>query len=262
MAEACRSPKEVGIPITQWSASKLGEHVRRMGLAFSDRSVGRVLEQALLQPHRQRMWLTSHDEDFRAKRDDVLHVYYDAPSGEHIVCLDEKTGMQALERVHADIPMRPGEPVRREPTYVRHGTLCLMGAYDVRQRKLFGFVAEGHNSETFVDLLDVVDQCYPEGKGHLICDNLSAHMTEDVLDWLDDHPRWALHFTPKHASWLNQIECAFSILQRDVLVRGSFASREELQSAVYDYLVWFNARNDPPFHWTYRPKSWSERRLN
>jgi len=137
-----------------------------------------------------------------------------------------------------------------------------MGAYDVRQRKLFGFVAEGHNSETFVDLLDVVDQCYPEGKGHLICDNLSAHMTEDVLDWLDDHPRWALHFTPKHASWLNQIECAFSILQRDVLVRGSFASREELQSAVYDYLVWFNARNDPPFHWTYRPKSWSERRLN
>jgi DDE superfamily endonuclease len=181
VAEACRSPKEVGIPITQWSASKLGEHVRRMGLAFSDRSVGRVLEQALLQPHRQRMWLTSHDEDFRAKRDDVLHVYYDAPSGEHIVCLDEKTGMQALERVHADIPMRPGEPLRREPTYVRHGTLCLMGAYDVRQRKLFGFVAEGHNSETFVDLLDVVDQCYPEGKGHLICDNLSAHMTEDVL---------------------------------------------------------------------------------
>jgi hypothetical protein len=164
--------------------------------------------------------------------------------------------MQALERKHADIPMQPGQPVRREFEYIRHGTLCLMGAYDVRHRKLFGFMSEDHTTDTFVDLLDVVDHCYPTGKGHLICDNLSAHMTDEVWDWQLGHPNWTLHFTPKHASWLNQIECAFSLLAAKVLQRGSFASLDELRAAVHDYLIWFNAQDKPPFKWTYRPKSW------
>jgi transposase len=242
--------------VTHWSAPLLGEHVRREGIAASDRTVGRILKQAALQPHRQKMYLTSHDEDFRQKRDDILHLYYDAPVDEHIICLDEKTGMQALERKYPDIAMRPGQPVRREFEYIRHGTLCLMGAYDVRGRKLFGFTSEDHNTETFIDLLHVVDQCYPYGKGHFVCDNLSAHDTDEVWDWLLDHPRWTLHFTPKHASWLNQVECAFSILGAKVLARSSFASLDEISKAVYDFLLWFNAQNKAPFHWTYRPKSW------
>ena len=127
-AEACRPPKDVGIPVTHWSAPLLGGHVRQEGIAASDRTVGRILKQALLQPHRQKMYLTSHDNEFREKRDDVLHVYYDAPVDEHIICLDEQTGMQALERKYPDIAMRPGQPVRREFEYIRHGTLCLMGA--------------------------------------------------------------------------------------------------------------------------------------
>lgn len=186
----------------------------------------------------------------------MLHVYYDMPLDEHVICLDEKTGMQALQRRYPDIEMLPGQPVRRELEYVRHGTLCLMGAYDVRQRKLFGFVSEDHDAETFVDLLDAVDQAYPEGRGHLVCDNLSAHDTDDVLEWLEEHPRWTRHFTPKHASWLNQIECAFSILGRRVLARGSFASPDQLRDAVYDFMLWFNAADAPPFRWTYRPRSW------
>jgi hypothetical protein len=203
------------------------------------------------------MYLTSHDEDFRQKRDDVLHVYYDTASDEHIICLDEKTGMQALERRFPDIPMSPGQPVRREFEYIRHGTLCLMGAYDVRNRKLFGFTAEKRGSEPFVQLLDLIDECYPAGRGHFVGDNLFDHNTDDVLDWLEDHPRWTMHFTPKHASWLNQIECAFSILQGKVFARGSFRSVDELRDAVYDFLRWFNAQNAPPFRWTYRPKSWA-----
>jgi transposase len=206
------------------------------------------------------MWLISHDEEFRAKRDDVLHLYYEAPPDEHIICLDEKTGMQALERKYPDIAMRPGQPCRREFEYVRHGTLCLMGAYDVRAHKLFGFVSEDHNSDTFVDLLDLADACYPVGLGHFVCDNLSAHDTDDVLDWLEDHPRWTMHFTPKHASWLNQIECAFSFIGRHVLARGSFASLEELRSRVHEYMVWFNQQPAPPFQWSYRPKSWNRSR--
>lgn len=254
-AEACRPPKDVGVPVARWSVALLAEHIRSLDIDMSETSVGRILRDAALQPHRQKMWLTSHDEEFRAKRDDVLDVYYNAPTDEHIICLDEKTGIQALERRFADIPMRPGVPVRREFEYIRHGTITLMGALDVRLGKVFGFASEDHDALTFVDLLDVVDTCYPTGRGHLIMDNLSAHDTDDVLDWLDDHPRWKRHFTPKHASWLNQIECMFSILDRRVIARGSFDSKEELRDRLYDYMIWHN-QTAQPFNWSYRPKSW------
>lgn len=257
IAEACRPPKDLGIPVTRWSGRLLGEHLRSEGWDTSDSTVQRILHDAKLQPHRQKMWLTSHDEEFRLKRDDVLRLYYEAPADEHLICVDEKTSVQALERRYADLPMVPGSPVRREFEYIRHGTLTLMGAYDVRRGKLFGFASEDHNSATFVDLLDVIDVCYPEGRGHIICDNLSMHDTDDVHDWLDEHPRWTLHFTPKHASWLNQIECAFSILQRLVLARGSFTSLDDLRDQLYAFMLWFNGRPDRPFHWSYRPKSWS-----
>lgn len=257
-SEACQAPSDVGVPVTHWSKGLLGERVRSLGIEISDSSVGRILRDALLQPHRQKMWLTSQDDEFRSKRDDILRLYYETPADEHIICLDEKTGMQALERRYADIPMSSGQIIRRESEYIRHGTLTLMGAFDVRRGKLFGFVSEDHNGLTFVDLLDVVDLCYPEGRGHLVCDNLSAHDTDDVLDWLDDHPRWTRHFTPKHASWMNQIECMFSILERRVLARGSFPSKETLRDDIYSYMCWHND-TDQPFHWSYRPKSWNTR---
>lgn len=257
VAEACRPPADVGIPVTQWSSALLAEHVgEEHGLDISDTGVRRILQGAMLQPHRQKMWLTSHDEELRDKRDDVLHVYYDTPPDEHIICLDEKTSIQALERRFPDLPMQPGEPRRRELEYIRHGTLTLMGAFDVRRGKLFGFISEDHDALTFVDLLDVVAQCYPEGRGHMICDNLSAHDTDDVLDWLDDNPRWQRHFTPKHASWLNQIECMFSILDRRVIARGSFSSKDDLRDKIYDYMAWHD-RTEQPFQWSYRPRSWS-----
>lgn len=255
MAEACRKPSDVGIPVTHWSGALLGEHLRGDGWEISDSSVRRILRDADLQPHRQKMWLTSQDDEFRTKRDEILHVYYDTPLNEHILCLDEKTGIQALERRYPDIAMEPGHPVRREFEYIRHGTIALMGAFDVRRGKLFGFCSSDHNSLTFVDLLNVVDVCYPRGRGHLVMDNLSAHDTDDVLDWLDDHPRWTRHFTPKHASWLNQIECAFGILDRRVLARGSFISTDDLCDKIYAYMLWHN-RTDQPFHWSYRPTSW------
>jgi transposase len=199
--------------------------------------------------------MSSHDDEFREKRDDVLHVYYDVPEREHIICVDEKTSIQALERRYLDLPMRPGLPVRREFEYIRHGTLALMGAFDVRRGKLFGFASEDHNGATFVDLLDVIDACYPSGRGHIICDNLSMHDTDDVLDWFEEHPRWTRHFTPKHASWLNQIECMFSILHREILARGSFTSTQDLREKIYAYMLWYN-ETAQPFEWTYRPKSW------
>jgi transposase len=256
VAEATRPPADVGIPVTHWSISLLGDHVRSMQIQVSDSSVRRILNDAELQPHRQKMWMNSQDDEFREKRDDVLRVYFDSPKNEHIISLDEKTGMQALERRYPDLPMQPGMPVRREFEYIRHGTLTLMGAYDVRSGKLFGFTTESHDSATFIVLLDWVDACYPTGSGHIIMDNLATHATDEVLEWFEEHPRWRMHFTPKHASWINQIECAFSDLQRRVLGRGSFSSKEDLQQKLYQYIRWHNERGRP-FKWSYRPKSWS-----
>jgi transposase len=246
----------VGFEVTHWSISLLGEHVRSIQIDISDTSVGRILRGALLQPHRQRMWMTSQDDEFREKRDDVLRVYYETPEDEHIICLDEKTGMQALERRYPDLPMQPGMPVRREFEYIRHGTLTLMGAYDVRRGKLFGFLSEVRDGAAFLQLLEGVDACYPTGRGHIILDNLSTHTTDEVFDWIEAHPRWTLHFTPTHGSWLNQIECAFSDLQLRVLTRGSFPSTDDLRAKVEAYMLWRNERSRP-FTWTYRPKSWS-----
>ena len=111
-------------------------------------------------------------------------------------------------------------------------------------------------AQRVIQLLDLVDLCYPTGSGHIIFDNLSTHMTDEVVDWFEEHPRWKAHFTPTHASWLNQIECAFAELQRCVLARGSFSSTEDLRVKVYEYLWWHNELAKP-FQWSYRPKSWS-----
>jgi hypothetical protein len=255
VAEACRPPADVGLPVTQWSHVLLAGHMADVGVRVSARSVGRILATSRLQPHRQRMWMTSQDDDFRAKRDDVLHVYYDTPTDEHLVCVDEKTGIQARERRYADLPMTPGQPVRREFEYVRHGTQVLMGALDVRTGRAFGFVEDTRGTAKFLALLDMIDTLYPTGRGHIICDNLVDHDNDEVREWFDEHPRWTQHFTPKHASWLNQIECWFAILQRRVIARGSFTSQKALRDAIYAYMMWHD-ESAQPFHWTYRPKSW------
>lgn len=117
--------------------------------------------------------------------------------------------------------------------------------------------SEDHNGLTFVDLLNVIDTCYPTGRGHIVCDNLSAHDTDDVLDWFEDTALDAPLHPRSTASWMNQIECAFSILDRRVLARGSFMSKDELREKnVTAYMLWHN-ETERPFHSTYRPKSWS-----
>ena len=258
VAAACQPPADVGVPVTHWSAALLAGHLADVGLVVSATSVRRILTTALLQPHRQKMWLTSHDDEFRARRDEILHVYYASRRDEHVICVDEKTQMQALERRHADVPMAPGQPVRREWEYVRHGVVALHGAFDVRTGTVFGFVCEEHNEYTFLDLLNQVDAAYPSGRGHLVMDNLAAHDTDEIDAWFEEHPRWTRHFTPRHASWLNQIECWFGMLQRHVIARGSFPSRADLTQKVLDYMLWHN-EHAAPFEWTYRPKSWKQK---
>ena len=132
-----------------------------------------------------------------------------------------------------------------------------MGAFDVRRGRPFGFTSQGYDSDTFVELLDVIGVVYRPGRGHIVMDNLSAHDTPDVNEWFDEHPRWTRHFTPKRASWLNQIECCFSILGRQLPARGSFTSQEDLAAKIDTYVAWY-LQSDRPFKWSYRPKSWAE----
>jgi transposase len=132
-----------------------------------------------------------------------------------------------------------------------------MCALDARRGKAFGFLSECTGGEVFVELLDCVVAAYPKGKGHIVCDNQSAHDTDDVLDWLEEHPKWTIHFTPKHGSWLNQVEQFFSILQRRVITRGSFASKEQLADKVTRYILWHN-QTAKPLRWSYRPQSWAK----
>ena len=133
-----------------------------------------------------------------------------------------------------------------------------MGAFDVRTGRAFGFIDDHRGTAQFLTLLDMVDALYPTGCGHIVCDNLIDHDNDDVRDWFEAHPRWTQHFTPKHASWLNQIECWFSILQRRVIARGSFTSTADLRDKVYAYILWHDD-TAKPFHWSYCPKSWAQK---
>jgi hypothetical protein len=132
------------------------------------------------------MYVTSHDGEFQEKRDDVLRVYYEAPKREHIVYVDEKTGIQTLERRYVDIPMDPEPAAAPRAREHPHGTLCWLGACDVRRGKPFGFTSHAHDSDTFIELLDFIDIVYPPVRGHIVMDNLSAHHTPDVNEWFDE----------------------------------------------------------------------------
>jgi len=188
----------------------------------------------------------------------VLRTYDQAPLDEHIICVDEKLECQALERKRPDIVMQPGQPVRKRvrvrPPWdaLPHGRLRRAPSKALRLR------IRGPRHVNLRCLVGSRRRFLSRGAGHLVCDNLSAHDTDDVLDWLIDHPRWTLHFTPKHASWLNQIECAFSILASTSSPEAPSARSMNCGSASTTTCSGSNLQDDPPFHWTYTPKSWSQ----
>ena len=240
--EACRLPEEG----THWSTRGLAEHIG----GVSHVTVHRVLAAEKIKPHLQEMWLNSQDPDFEAKQAEIIGLYLDPPEGALVLSVDEKTGVQALGRKAPDKPVRPGTPARREFEYVRHGTKSLLAALAVHEGTVTGSCYDRHSNVEFLDFLQILDRTYPMGDLHLIVDNLSVHKHENVQKWLQRHPRVKLHFTPTHASWLNQIEIWFSILSRKVLKRGIFNSTDELVAKIIDYIGMYN-RTARPFRCTY-----------
>mgnify|MGYP005847510701 CR=1 FL=1 len=240
--EACRPPEGA----THWSTRELASHIG----GVSHVTVHRVLSAEKIKPHLQEMWLNSQDPDFEAKQAEIIGLYLNPPENALVLCVDERTGMQALGRVAPDKPVRPGSPAKREFEYIRHGTKSLLAALAVHSGKVTGECYDRHTHLEFLDFLKMLSKAYPSGELHLIVDNLSVHKHENVQRWLQSHPRIKFHFTPTHASWLNQIEIWFSILGRKVLKRGIFNSKEELVAKILDYIEQYN-RTARPFRWTY-----------
>jgi transposase len=236
---------------TRWTMEALAEVMNGHGVGISASQVWRICRALDLKPWQVQSWMTSHDPDFWERAGDVCGLYLNPPENVVVWSVDEKTGMQAKSRINPTRPAMPGIPVRREFEYRRHGTAVLFAALNVHEGDVAGWVTDSTRSENFVEFLgDLVAQT-PAGLDlHCIVDNLKTHSTDLVEEFLDQHPHVHLHFTPTHASWLNQIELFFSILERRLLRRGEFGSVDELAGRVIAFIKDYN-RRAAPFRWTY-----------
>jgi transposase len=234
---------------THWTVRSLAAAV---GIGKSQTQ--KILAEADLKPHQVRSWLQSIDPQFETKRAEVCGLYLNPPEGAIVVSIDEKTSIQAKEPIRVEIPIRPGKPARREFEYKRHGTVALLAALLVHTGEIKGSVYERNSRVEFLDFLELLEAEIPAGtQVHAILDNLQVHKTPEVVAWLQAHPRWHFHFTPTHASWLNQIELWFSILSRRLLRRGIFKGKEDLKAQLLRFIERYNP-TAKPFAWTYQGK--------
>jgi transposase len=293
IALACEKPECSGRPITHWTARELKDELdqRHQIPSISVRHLGRLLEELQLQPHRSRYWLNEKPDPQREEKTrDVCSVYAQAipaqQRSEVTFSVDEMTGIQALERIAPDRPMEKGKPQAIEFEYKRHGTQSLLAGLNVATGKVSGQVRDTRTEKDFVELIDSLVHPYPQAKKfHFVLDNLNTHQSESLVRYVAQASQIALqslghkgrdgvlknratrtafltdsshalvfHYTPKHASWLNQIEIWFGILARKVIRRGQFRSKAELKQKLEAFIEYFNQTMAKPFRWTYQGK--------
>jgi transposase len=236
---------------THWSTRKLAKALKLSSHTF----VQRAWQRAGLQPHRLDRYLRSTDPEFETKAADVLGLYLHPPQHAAVFCLDEKTAIQALDRLDPVLPLSPGRAERHGFEYYRHGTLSLYAALDTRTGEVVGQTAARHTSDDFVAFLQsVVDTQSRTRDVHIILDNLATHKTQKVRAFLAAHPRVQLHFTPTYSSWLNQVELWFAKIERDILARGIFTSVTDLKRKILRYIRRYN-KDATPFRWSYADPS-------
>ena len=227
LAAARQKPKDGS---THRSTRKLAAE-----LGTNHTRVARVLAKAGLQPHRLRRYMASDDPDFETKAADIIGLYLKPPVNAAVFCVDEKSAIQALDRLDPVLPLSPGRAERHGFEYYRHGTLSLYAALNTKTGQVLGQAAPPHTSAEFVAFLEQIVASFPEGQQiHIIADNLSAHRTSRVWQFIDRHPNVRIHFTPTYSSWLNQVEIWFSKIQRDVIARGIFRSVKHLAKKTHD----------------------------
>lgn len=233
-------------PLTHWTTRRMAKVV-----GVSHATVHSVWRRAGLKPHRLERYLTSNDPDFEAKAADIIGLYLNPPASAVVFSVDEKSHIQALDRLDPVLPLSPGRAERHGFEYRRNGTLSLYAAIDVATGQVEEMTAKRHTSAEFLRFLDRLVATEPGGRRiPIIADNLSAHKTKAVTAWLEAHPRVEIHYTPTYSSWLNQIELWFSKIERDMIARGIFTSTTDLARKLMQYIRAHN-KTCQPFQWSY-----------
>lgn len=238
-----RQPKNA----THWTTRSMAE-----ASGMSQTAIVRIWKAFGLQPHRQETFKISEDPQFIDKVRDVVGLYMSPPDHAIVLCVDEKSQCQALDRSQPLLPMTPGRAERRTHDYYRHGTTSLFAALDIATGKVVGKCHRRHRHQEFLKFLRHLDKTIEKSDGqevHLVMDNYATHKTPPVMRWFQRHPEYHVHFTPTSASWLNQVERFFSEITVRRIRRGIFRSVPALETAISDYLKQHN-QNPKPFQWT------------
>jgi transposase len=237
-----------------WTRAALADALRsETGCRLSITEVGRILRSEGLRPHRVRLWLHSPDPQFRSKVRAICRLYTSPPEGATVLCVDEKTCIQALSRKHPTRAGGAGRPVRMAFEYKRHGTRALIGAFNVRTGHVVAHVRKRRTAADLDAFMEDVAKAYPTGDVYVVWDNLNIHLGA-AWDRFNARHGGRFHFrhTPKHASWVNQIEIWFGIVQRRVLRHGDFADARQLERRLLGFVSHWNKREAHPFRWTFR----------
>src|SRR6187200_464810 len=232
------------LAVTHWSTRLLGKQ-----LAISDATVARAWRAYRIQPWRRGTFKFSTDPELEGKVRDVVGLYLDPPQNAIVLCVDEKSQIQALNRTQPILPVRPGLPEKATHDYKRNGTTTLFAALEIATGKVLDRCYDRHGKAEFLDFLKRVAKSYPRRKLHVVLDNYHTHKHDDINRWLAKHPRITLHFTPTSGSWLNLVEVFFGIITRQAIRRGSFDSVRELVDAIRRFIDGWNERCEP-FTWT------------
>lgn len=293
---ACTKPKSINIPLSHWSSRSLAEQVIKMNITqkISHERIAFFLKRAELKPHRSRYWLNSRTRnsvDYDERIREICVLYKDAialhKKGVHVISIDEKSGIQAIERANQNLPMQPNSPEKIEHEYVRHGTQCLIGNLDVATGKMIApMVSDTRKEDDFFANIENLVNTDRDGEWIFVMDQLNTHKSESLVRWIaseikfegelgksgyhgngilksmntrqdfleDKTHRIRIQFTPKHCSWMNQIEIWFSGLSKRYLKRASFSSTSELKQGILDHIEYFNNCLAKPFKWTYAGK--------
>lgn len=240
----CQQPEH----FSRWSVRTLADDLK-----LPPSTVHQILVDSDLQPHRIRTFTFSPDPDFEAKLLDIVGLYLNPPENALVLCVDEKTGIQALDRTQPLLPLSAKKPRRWTNEYVRHGTQSLLAALEIASGQVVAHVKQRRTSINFLRFLNDVVETFPERELHMVLDNLNIHKNEAAQRWLKRHPRVHFHYTPTHASWVNMVECFFSILGKQGLAQSVHNSKRQLKEFLLNYIS-LNNENPSPFVWTKGPE--------
>jgi putative transposase len=245
--KACSKPED---GYTNWSQSRIAKEV-----GISQSKVFQILKEADLKPHKIEYWCgKSPDPEFEAKMINIVGLYMNPPENAIVLCVDEKTQIQALDRTQPLLPLRKGQPRRYTATYKRNGTVALIAALAVHTGEITAKTVMKNNAVNFLKFLKKLDRTYRGKKLHLIVDNLSVHKNKEVKIWLKGKRKIKIHYTPTYSSWLNQVEIWFNILTKDVIKGGIWKSSSQLAEQLMEYVKTYNETRAKPFEWTYTGK--------